>query len=153
MSSLSDRIEKQFLLKASRSRVWRALSNAEEFGSWFGVALEGGAFMVGQRVRGLITYRGFEHIIFEVRIDRLEPECCLCWRWQPAAIKRGVDYSQEATTLVVFELKEVDGDTLLSVVDAGFDKVPAPRRAAAFRMNSGGWDEQLKNIEAHVATH
>jgi len=152
MSSLSDRIEKQVLLKAPRSRVWRALSNAEGFGGWFGVALKGGAFMVGQRVREDVTYRGYEHVVFEVRIDRLEPECCLCWRWHPAAIQRGVDYSQEATTLVVFELKEVDGGTLLSVVESGFDKVPAPRRADAFRMNSGAWDEQMKNIEAHVAT-
>lgn len=152
MSSLSDRIEKQVLLKAPRSRVWRALSNAEEFGGWFGVALKGGAFMVGQRVREDVTYRGYEHVVFEVRIDRLEPECCLCWRRNPAAIERAVDYSQEATTLVVFELKEVDGGTLLSVVESGFDKVPPPRRAGAFRMNSGGWDEQMKNIDAHVAT-
>jgi uncharacterized protein YndB with AHSA1/START domain len=152
MSSPSDRIERQVLLKAPRSRVWRALSNAEGFGGWFGVALKGGTFTVGQRVRGQVTYPGYEHVVFEVLIDRLEPECCLCWRWHPAAIERAVDYSPEATMLVACELQEVDRGTLLSVVESGFDKVPPPRRADAFRMNSGGWDEQMKNIEAHVAT-
>jgi len=152
MSSRRDRIERPVLLKAPRARAWRALSNAGEFGSWFGVALKGGAFTVGRRVRGPVTYTGYEHVVFAVLIDRLEPECCLCWRWNPAAIERAVDYSQEATTLVVFELREVDGGTLPSVVESGFDKVPPPRRAGAFRMNSGGWDEQMKNIDAHVAT-
>jgi uncharacterized protein YndB with AHSA1/START domain len=41
MSSTTDRIEREVLLKAPRARVWRALSNAEEFGDWFGVALKG----------------------------------------------------------------------------------------------------------------
>lgn len=152
MNSLTDRIERQILLKAPRSCVWRALSNAEEFDAWFGVALTGGAFTAGQRVQGHITYPGFEHVVFDVLIGRVEAEKCLSWRWHPAAIDRAIDYSQESTTLVLFELKEVEGDTLLGVVECGFDNVPPQRRADAFRMNSGGWEEQMKNIEAHVAT-
>jgi len=152
MSSSTDRIERKILLKAPPARVWRALSNAEEFGGWFGVKLKGKAFAAGKRTQGHITYPGYEHIVFDVLIKRMEPERLLSWRWHPAPVERSVDYSQEPTTLVVFELKEVEGGTMLSVVESGFDNVPPARRLEAFRMNSGGWDKQMQNIEKHVAT-
>jgi uncharacterized protein YndB with AHSA1/START domain len=154
MNASTDRIERQILLKAPRARVWRALSSAEEFGTWFGVALKGKAFAAGQRVRGQITHPGYEHIAFDVLVERMEPERLLSFRWHPYAVDPSVDYSKEPTTLVVFELQEVKGGTLLSVVESGFDKIPVARRAEAFRMNSGGWDGQLKNIEKHTGeTH
>jgi uncharacterized protein YndB with AHSA1/START domain len=153
MNSSTDRIERQVLLNAPRARVWRALSNAEEFGNWFGVALGGKSFAAGQRVKGNVTYPGYEHLVFDIVIERMEPEKLLSWRWHPAAIDSSVDYSHEPTTLVVFELKEAPGGTLLSVVESGFDKVPPARRADAFRLNSRGWDGQTENIVKHVATH
>jgi uncharacterized protein YndB with AHSA1/START domain len=152
MESSTDRIEREILLKAPRSRVWRALSNAEEFGDWFGVALKGKSFAAGERVQGQITYPGYEHVVFDALIVKVEPEWLLSFRWRPYAVDPSVDYSKEPTTLVEFELKEVEGATLLSVVESGFDSIPPPRRLEAFRMNSGGWDEQMKNIEKHVAT-
>jgi uncharacterized protein YndB with AHSA1/START domain len=152
MSSSTDRIEKSILLKAPRSRVWRALSKAEEFGNWFGVSLKGKTFAVGQRVRGQITNPGYEHLVLDLLIERLEPERLLSWRWHPAAVDTSVDYSQEPTTLVEFELEEVEGGTLLKVVESGFDSLPPSRRQDAFRMNSKGWAAQVLNIEKHVAT-
>jgi uncharacterized protein YndB with AHSA1/START domain len=151
MTQTTDRIERRILLKAPRARVWRALANAEEFGRWFGVRLEGQTFAPGQRARGQSTYPGYEHIVVEVWIERVEPEKLLSWRWHPAAIEPDVDYSAEPTTLVVFELEDAEGGTLLSVVESGFDNIPPHRRLNAFRMNSGGWEEQMKNIEQHVA--
>ena len=121
MTGSTDRVERSVMLKASRSRVWRALSNAEEFGNWFGVGLKGKSFVAGQRVQGQITYPGYEHLVFDVLIERVEPERVLSWRWHPAAIDLAVDYEKEPTTLVVFELKEVEGGTLLTVVESGFD--------------------------------
>jgi len=152
MSPSTDRIERQILLKAPRSRVWRALSTAEEFGDWFGVVLKGKSFTPGERVQGKITYPGYEHLVWEVVIECMKPERLLSFRWHPYAIDPAVDYSKEPTTLVEFELKVVDGGTLLSVVESGFDSIPPSRRLEAFRMNSGGWDAQMKNIAKHVAT-
>jgi uncharacterized protein YndB with AHSA1/START domain len=151
MTQSTDRIERKILLKAPRKRVWQALSNAEEFGSWFGVKLAGKTFAPGQRTSGQITYPGYEYITFDVVVERMEPERLISWRWHPAPMEKGVDYSSEPTTLVVFELKDVEGGTLLSVVESGFDKVPPHRRMDAFRQNSEGWDGQMKNIEKHVA--
>jgi uncharacterized protein YndB with AHSA1/START domain len=151
MNTSTDRIERKVLLKASRARVWRALSNAEEFGGWFGVNFKGKTFVAGKPVQGKVTYPGYEHVVMEVFIERVEPERLLSWRWHPAAIDPAVDYSQEPTTLVVFELEETDGGILLTVVESGLDKIPLARRATVFRLNTSGWDEQMRNIEKHVA--
>lgn len=40
--------------------------------------------------------------------------------------------------------------TLLLLTESGFDAIPAARRDEAFRMNDGGWTEQMKNIETYV---
>jgi uncharacterized protein YndB with AHSA1/START domain len=151
MNASTDRIERKILLKAPCSRVWRALSDAAEFGAWFGVDFKGKTFVAGKPVQGKVTYPGYEHIVMEVQIERMERERLLSWRWHPAAIDPSVDYSQEPTTLVVFELEEVDGGTLLTVVESGLDKIPLARRATVFRLNSSGWDEQMRNVEKHVA--
>ena len=152
MDTSTDRIERKIFLKAPRARVWRALSDAAEFGAWFGVAFKGKTFVAGKSVQGQVTYPGYEHIVMEVQIERMQRERSLSWRWHPAAIDPSIDYSQEPTTLVVFELEEIDGGTMLTVVESGLDKIPLARRATVFRLNSSGWDEQMRNIEKHVAT-
>ena len=146
----TDRIERQVFIRAPRSRVWQALADAEEFGDWFGVALKGQRFAAGQRAHGHITYPGYEHLRFEIAVERVEPERRLSFRWHPAAIDATVDYAAEPTTLVVFTLEPKEGGTLLRVVESGFDALPPERREAAFRLNSGGWAQQMNNIARHV---
>jgi uncharacterized protein YndB with AHSA1/START domain len=142
----TDRIERSIQINAPRSRVWRALSNAEDFGSWFGADLQGQTIAPGQRVKGPITIKGYEHVVFDVLVERVEPENLLAFRWHPYAVDPKIDYSKEQRTLVTFELEDAGGGTLLNVVESGFDSVPPSRRMEAFRMNSGGWEAQLKNI-------
>lgn len=146
----TDRIEKSIFLRAPRSRVWRAIANAERFGAWFGARLEGG-FAPGARVTGRITTPGYEHLIMDITIERVDPERLLSLRWHPYAIEPGVDYSGEPTTLVEFRLEDAAGGTRLTVIESGFDRIPVARRAEAFRMNDQGWAEQMKNIERYVA--
>ena len=149
--SSTDRIEKEIQLRAPRSRVWRALANAEEFGQWFRVKLDGG-FAEGATVRGRILYPGYEHLTMEIFVERMDPERLFSYRWHPYAIDAKVDYSQEPTTLVEFRIEDAKNGTRLTVVESGFDRIPLARRAEAFRMNDRGWTEQLANIERHVAT-
>jgi uncharacterized protein YndB with AHSA1/START domain len=152
MSSDTDRIECSTLINAPRARVWELLSNAEQFGTWFGANLKGQAFVPGQRARGNITYPGYEHIMFDVLVERVEPQQLLAYRWHPYAVDPAVDYTQEEPTLVTFTLADApDNATLLKVVESGFDKVPPHRRLEAFRMNSGGWEAQMENIRRHAA--
>jgi uncharacterized protein YndB with AHSA1/START domain len=146
----TDRIEKTVTLRAPRSRVWRAITRAEEFGEWFRVKLEG-AFAEGATMRGHITHPGYEHLTMEMFVDRIEPERYFAYRWHPYAIEPEGDYSREPTTLVEFTLDEANGGTVLTIVESGFDRIPVARRAEAFRMNEGGWTEQIKNIERYVS--
>ena len=147
---MTDRIERSILIKAPRSRVWRALAGAEEFGSWFGVALQGHSFAPGQRVTAPITIEGFRHVMFDVVIERMESEKLLSYRWHPYAVDPNIDYSKEERTLVTFTLQDAPEGTLLTVVESGFDKVPPERRMEAFRANSGGWEHQMQNIQRHA---
>ncbi|HKD73877.1 MAG TPA: SRPBCC family protein [Ktedonobacterales bacterium] len=146
----TDSIEKQIILRAPRSRVWRALADANEFGAWFGVAMEG-AFAPGARLTGRITTPGYEHLTMELTVEQVNPEHLLSYRWHPYAIDPNVDYTGEPTTLVEFHLAENDGGTQLTIIESGFDQIPPERRATAFRMNDEGWDEQLTNIARYVA--
>ena len=157
----TDRIEKKILLRAPRERVWRAVSNANEFGSWFGVAFDG-PFAEGARLTGQITpttvdpqvakmqepYSGKK---FEWTIERIEPMRRISFRWHPYAVEEGVDYSKEPTTLIEFDLADAPGGILLTISESGFDQIPLERRAKAFKANEGGWEIQTHLIEKYLA--
>ncbi|MFL6244431.1 MAG: SRPBCC family protein [Thermoanaerobaculia bacterium] len=147
---MSDRIEKQILIHAPRSRVWRAIHDQTEFGTWFRVHFPPGTFTAGQTVSGNITHPGYEHMTMDVEVVEVSPERRLSYRWHPYAIDPNVDYSSEPATLVTFTLEDAAEGTLLTIVESGFDRIPAHRRDEAFRMNEHGWAAQMKNIERHV---
>ncbi|HEY4038494.1 MAG TPA: SRPBCC family protein [Burkholderiaceae bacterium] len=161
MTEATDRIEKKILLRAPCERVWRAISDAQQFGHWFGVEFDG-AFVAGARLTGRIAPTKVDAEIarlqqpysgkpFEVVIDRVEPMRLFSFRWHPFAIDPAIDYSKEAATLVVFELQEVTGGTLLTITESGFDRIPLERRARAFAANDQGWQAQTKLIEKYLA--
>ncbi len=147
--STTDRIEKQIELKAPPSRVWRALTDHQEFGAWFGVNLES-PFVPGQSTQGNITHPGYEHLVMEVVVQKMEAEQRFSFHWHPYAVDPSVDYSSETPTLVEFTLEPTGDGTLLRVTESGFDALPQARRDEAFRMNEGGWSAQITNIENYV---
>lgn len=149
-TTVTDRIEKRVVLRAPRSRVWRALTDSREFSTWFGVQLDQ-PFAEGATLRGQITHPGYERLTMEMFIERIEPERYFSYRWHPHAVDSKTDYSSEPTTLVEFRLEETPDGTALTIVESGFDRIPMARREEAFRMNEGGWTEQLRAVERHVA--
>jgi uncharacterized protein YndB with AHSA1/START domain len=148
MAQSTDRIQKTMILRAPRSKVWRALTDSAQFGEWF-QARPDGPFTPGRKVRGPITYPGYEHLTFEVTVERVEPERLFSWRWQPGG-DPDIDPA-EPTTLVVFELEEIPEGTRLTVTESGFDRIPLARRPKAYRENDQGWTEQLENIRKYLA--
>ena len=157
----TDRIEKKILLRAPQSRVWRAISDAAEFGTWFGMKFEG-QFAPGALMRGVIVptkvdpdvarkQKPYEGKPVEITIDRIEPESLFSFRWHPYAIEPGVDYSAEPTTLVAFTLAPLADGIELTVTESGFDSIPLDRRAKAFAANDGGWTLQMKNLEKYTS--
>jgi uncharacterized protein YndB with AHSA1/START domain len=149
MASSTDRIEKRIELKAPVSKVWKAITDSQQFGQWFGCRFEA-PFAAGKKAQGKITSPGFENFKFEIEVKAIEPEKRFAFHWHPYAIDPKVDYSKETPTLVEFLLEKAGQGTKLTVIESGFDQVPAARRAEAFKMNGHGWDAQLKNIEKHV---
>ncbi|MEX5593154.1 SRPBCC family protein [Pseudomonas orientalis] len=145
-----DRIERKVLLNASRKQVWEALTHAERFGDWFGIALKGKTFVTGETLEAQITYPGYEHVVWKARIERILPQTLFSFWWHPFAVDKDIDYDKEAPTLVEFTLEDRAPGILLRVVESGFDNVPQARRQKAFKMNSRGWDEQMGNIENYL---
>jgi uncharacterized protein YndB with AHSA1/START domain len=146
---MADRIEKTIEMNAPVERVWRALTDTAEFGAWFRVKLEG-PFAPGQVTRGRILYPGYEHLQWAATVVSMEEPTLFSFTWHPYAIDPDVDYSKETPTLVEFRLRPTATGPHLTVVESGFDAVPAHRRDEALRMNDGGWTQQVKNIQAHV---
>ena len=147
---MNDSIENRIELKAPVSRVWRALTDHVEFGAWFGVRLEG-PFVPGEIARGRVTHPGYEHLTWQATVEKMEHEQLFSFTWHPYAVDPNVDYSQETPTLVEFRLRPMATGTLLVVTERGFDKIPSGRRLEAFRRNDGGWSQQVRNIERHLA--
>jgi uncharacterized protein YndB with AHSA1/START domain len=156
----TDRIEKKVFLHAPRKRVWRALSDSTEFGTWFGMKFDG-PFLPGARARGVMApttvnaevakaQKEYEGMPFEIAIEQVEPERLFSFRWHPFAVERDVDYSAEPTTLVVFTLEEVANGVMLTVTESGFDQIPLARRARAFTANEEGWGMVMKLIEEYL---
>lgn len=161
MAGTTDRIEKTTLLRAPLDRVWRAISDSKQFGSWFGVEFDG-PFVAGTHVTGRIVptsvdaeiaksqepYRGRP---FDFTIVRMEPMRLFSFRWHPFAVDPNVDYSKEPTTLVELALEQVAEGTKLVITESGFDQVPLERRAKAFEMNEQGWAAQAELIAKYLA--
>ena len=157
----TDRIEKKALLHAPVERVWNAISDARQFGLWFGVAFDG-PFVAGRPLTGRIVpttvdaevarlQKPYEGFAFEIVVDRIEPMRLFSFRWHPYAVEPGVDYSKEPMTLVSFTLEEAEGGTQLTISESGFDRIPLARRAKAFTANEGGWSKQIELIATYVA--
>jgi len=157
----SDRIEKDVLLHAPLQRVWRAISDAHEFGQWFGVRFDG-PFVAGESVTGVIPPTSVDDQVAKAQephagksdtwqIVAVEPPRRLAFRWHPYAVDTDTDYRDEPTTLVEFTLEETDGGVRLRIVESGFDAIPADRRASAFESNSEGWAAQAELVRKYLA--
>jgi len=147
--SSTDQIRKEVVLQAPRARVWRALTDSKEFGAWFRIDFQE-PFRAGAPISGRVTYPGYEHHTAVFLVEKIEPERLFSFRWHPHAVDPEVEYAKEPTTLVEFMLEEVKGGTNLTVVESGFDAIPAARRATAFKMNDGGWAVQVQNIAEYL---
>jgi len=147
---MTDRIEKTVELRAPIDRVWRAITDHEEFGAWFRVKLDG-PFVVGETTTGRITYPGYEHMLWRSRVERMDEPRLFVFSWphpeDPADESQLADAPE---TRVEFRLEEAPGGTRLTIVESGFEALPPDRRATAMRVNEGGWEEQTSNVKAHV---
>lgn len=148
---MANHIMKTIELAAPIERVWRAITDHEEFGTWFRVKLDG-PFRLGERSTGRITYPGSEHYRWEAEVVCMEPPHHFAFTWPHPADPHAASYAGEPRTLVEFRLEPTAQGTRLTIIESGFEAIPADRRATAMRGNEGGWEEQIGNIRAHVGS-
>ncbi len=146
-----DRIEKVVDLAAPVSRVWRALTDHEEFGQWFRVRLNG-PFEVGKTTTGNVTYPGHEHMRWESVTEQMEPERLFAFSWPPSAIDPDTSYDDDAKVVVEFRLQPSENGTRLTITETGFLQFPESKRLEVLRSNQQGWDLQAENVAAYVAS-
>lgn len=151
MNTNDDKIEKVIELNAPVARVWRALTNADEFGEWFQVNLDG-PFEPGRTSTGKMTFPGYEHYPWVATVEKMEHESLFSFRWHDFDEKSGVDVLQQATMLVEFRLEAIAGGTRLSITESGFSSIPEPRRFEVLRENTEGWNIQARNILDYVSS-
>lgn len=145
MANSENSIERQIEINAPVAKVWKALTDAQLFGQWFKVNLQS-EFVAGKTTKGKNTSKGFEmDMMFHVK--EITPQSYFSYAWIPFPMDQSFDYSKEDPTLVEFFLEATSNGTLLRVKESGFNKITASRRAEAFKMHTGGWEAQLKNIE------
>jgi uncharacterized protein YndB with AHSA1/START domain len=156
----TDRIEKRVVLRAPLDRVWRAISDAEEFGRWFGVRF-GGPFVAGTSVTAAITPTTVDDEVAKRQephagvkstwqIVAIEPRRRFAYRWHPFPIDPGADHEREPTTLVEFVLSETPDGVLLTITESGFDALPEARRSASFDANAEGWAIQTGLVRRYL---
>lgn len=155
----TDAIVKTAVLKAPLARVWAAVSDARQFGQWFGVEFDG-PFVAGASLTGRIQPTTVDPEVaalqaphagtaFAVEVATIEPPRRFAFRWHPYAVG-DVDVSAEPMTLVTFELEAHGDHTRVTITESGFDGIPLERRAAAFSANEGGWTHQLRLVGLYV---
>ena len=145
---MPDRIEKTVIIAAPVERVWRALTDHREFGTWFRVALDG-PFVLGQSTHGAMTYPGAEGWPWESRTEAMEEHRLFAFSWAHT-VDRDQDLSTAPRTRVEFRLEPEGEGTRLRIIESGFDALPADRRAELMRGNEQGWEIQSGNIKAHA---
>jgi uncharacterized protein YndB with AHSA1/START domain len=145
MTNQENSIERQIEIKAPVEKVWNALTDSKLFGRWFKANFKS-EFVAGKITHAKNTSKGFEMDI-EFHIKEIKPQSYFSYAWIPFPMDRTFDYTKEEPTLVEFFLEQNNQGTMLKVKESGFNKVTASRRAEAFKMHTGGWEAQLKNIE------
>ena len=147
---MQDSIEMSIDINAPVAKVWRAVTDHEQFGQWFQVRLDG-PFVVGEMSTGQVTYPGYEHLRWVARVDAMEEQRRFAFSWRPFNDDEDISTDPEIVTQVEFILTPSGDGTHLVISESGFSKLPDDgRREEAFRLNRGGWEQQKDNVKRYA---
>jgi uncharacterized protein YndB with AHSA1/START domain len=153
-SQTPSQVNRSTIIRAPRSKVWKALTELDQFCKWFSVARVDprAQFQPGVTARLISTHegpcKGFE---FAMDVVDIVPETLFAWQWHPGAPIAGEDLSAEPKTRVEFRLEDAEGGTRVTITESGFDALFAHRRASAYQDNEGGWKIQMLALEQYVS--
>jgi uncharacterized protein YndB with AHSA1/START domain len=129
-------------IKAPVAKVWAALTEPDLIAQWFGDTAEfdpspGGAGVFGWNDQAAGPFR--------VLVEHIDKPKTLVYRWARDA---DVDPVPGNSTVVRFDLTEIEGGTRLTVLETGFEQLSDPR--SAHDANTEGWRAELAELVEFV---
>ena len=136
----TDRIERKVIINAPRERVCARWPTPRRFGEWFGANLKGQSFTPGQRARGQLTFKGYEHVLVRHRGGAHRAAKVMSNRWHPYAVEPVVDVHHRGADARDFHAERCARKR--HAADRGrvwLRQGAAASPPLAFRMNMRGW--------------
>lgn len=138
-----DVIRVEVTIRASKDKVWEALTTREGWSAWFGEDITGDFHPGVEQTFDFGKYGTALGLV----VERVEGES-IAYKWHPGMKVAGETYLDDQKTTCRFTLQEVEGGTRLVMEESGFLNVPESRRKSAFADNSGGWESELSELVA-----
>jgi uncharacterized protein YndB with AHSA1/START domain len=124
-------------IEAPLEKVWAAITEPDLIAQWFGDSAEFDATPGAPGSFGWKDHGG----AFQIVVEHVDKPKTLVYRW---AREFGVAPVQGNSTLVRFDLTEIDGGTRLDLVETGFEELADPQGAQSG--NSEGWTAELGDL-------
>ena len=140
---MQDVIVREITVKATKERVYKAITDPKEIISWFPDAIEGGTLEVGQRP--VFIFENGEHKS-QTYIEAARPFEYFAYRWVPGSAGIIGDVLAVPNTLVEFHIEELEDGTKVTVKESGFASLPAEVAEECFNQNSGGWEYMMNRL-------
>jgi len=139
---MQDIIQREILIKATKERIFDAITNPEQVVLWFPDTVEG-IYKVGEQ-----PIFGFgEHGKNQLYIVEARPYEYFAYRWVPGSNHFLGDVLTVPNTLVEFRIEELkEGSCKVTLTESGFAKLPIEVAKESFNQNSGGWDFMLGRL-------
>jgi uncharacterized protein YndB with AHSA1/START domain len=146
--TLRDTIEREIVVKASKERVYDAITDPTKIVSWFPDSVEG-TLAVGERP----TFVFDGHGRVEIYVVDAKPYEYFSYRWIPGSdvVPFVGDILTVPNTLVEFRIQEMGDGTKVTLKESGFASLQPDVREQKFQENSGGWEYMMDRLEKHLS--
>ena len=142
---MQDSLTRDILVKASKEKVYAAITDPKQIIIWFPDAIEGGTLEPGQKPIFIFGKEG-QHKS-QIHVESAKPFDYFSFRWVPGSTGMLGDVLTVPNTLVEFFIEELPEGTKVTVKESGFSALPAEVAENSFNQNSGGWEFMMKRLE------
>jgi uncharacterized protein YndB with AHSA1/START domain len=136
--STPDEVRRTIDIRASRERVWAALTEPSELVGWFPTERA----EIDLRPGGAASFV-WEESADEAVVDIVEAPDRLVFRWRPAGLDRPY-------TTVSFTLEEIQIGTRVTLVESGFASLPDQIQEQSQQGNDAGWRDELEELKTYL---